>query len=155
MSRFLCGGTKKHPKEIQHIVQEKLKEVELEKDGGKMPSQLSGGMMKRAGLARALVLDPSILLVDEPSSGLDRITATEIYDLLRRLKKNRQVTLVVVTHDVAGARNFADEFAVLDEGQIKACGSANELMHDSHPLFRKLAGQMEDECPAQLESEFL
>ena len=130
--------TRKSGEEIREIVQEKLKEVELEKDGAKMPAELSGGMMKRAGLARALALDPELLLVDEPSSGLDQITASEIYELLLRLKKNRKTTLVVVTHDVVGAREFADEFAVLDKGRIAACGTAEELAGSNNPLVRGL-----------------
>lgn len=130
--------TRKSEAEIRSIVQEKLKEVELEKEGSKMPSELSGGMLKRAGLARALALDPGILLIDEPSSGLDRITAREIYDLLLRLKKNRKVTSVVVTHDVTGARKFADEFGVLDAGQIVACGPHDELTRSDNHLVREL-----------------
>lgn len=74
--------TRKSEREIRKIVEERLTEVELEKQGKKMPSELSGGMSKRAALARALALDPAILLVDEPSTGLDRITANEIYELL-------------------------------------------------------------------------
>jgi phospholipid/cholesterol/gamma-HCH transport system ATP-binding protein len=133
--------TRKSEDEIQEIVHEKLKEVELEKDGQKMPAELSGGMNKRAGLARALALDPSILLIDEPSSGLDRITASEIQDLLARLKNRRKVTLVVVTHDVSGARKFADHFAVLDRGKIAAYGTAEELERSSDALVRGLAAE--------------
>lgn len=135
--------TKKSEKEIREIVHEKLSEVELEKDGDKMPAELSGGMNKRAGLARALALDPDILLVDEPSSGLDRITASEIYDLLLRLKKKRNVTLVVVTHDVVGARKFADRFAVLDQGKIAGSGTAEDLVKSDNPLVRNLAAGSE------------
>lgn len=130
--------TKKSQSEIRSIVQEKLREVELEKDSSKMPSELSGGMLKRAGLARALALDPKILLIDEPSSGLDRITANEIYDLLLRLKKNRHVTTVLVTHDVTGARKFADEFGVLDHGRLAACGRYDELARSDSKLVREL-----------------
>jgi phospholipid/cholesterol/gamma-HCH transport system ATP-binding protein len=130
--------TRKSEEEIQSIVHEKLKEVELENEGPKMPSELSGGMVKRAGLARALALDPAILLIDEPSSGLDRITADEINHLLLRLKKNRHVTSVVVTHDAAGARKFADEFGVLDQGQIVACGPHDELARSDNKLVREL-----------------
>lgn len=130
--------TKKPEDEIQSIVQQKLKEVELEKESSKMPSELSGGMLKRAGLARALALDPKILLIDEPSSGLDRITANEIYDLLLRLKQNRHVTTVLVTHDVTGARKFADEFGVLDEGRLAACGGYDEMARSDSKLVREL-----------------
>lgn len=131
--------TRKSSREIRDIVHEKLREVELEKEGKKMPSELSGGMSKRAALARALALDPGILLIDEPSSGLDRITAGEIHELLLRLKKNRKVTMVVVTHDVLGARRFADQFAVLDQGSIAGCGTAEELAHSDNQLVRELA----------------
>jgi phospholipid/cholesterol/gamma-HCH transport system ATP-binding protein len=131
--------TKKSDEEIREIANEKLREVELEKDGDKMPSELSGGMQKRAGLARALALDPPIILVDEPSSGLDKITASEIYDLLQSLKEKRHVTLVAVTHDVPGARKFADRFAVLAKGKIVACGSPDELMNSDSEEVRELA----------------
>lgn len=131
--------TDKPRKEIQEIVQEKLKEVGLEKDGNKMPAELSGGMGKRAGLARALALEPNILLIDEPSSGLDRLTAEEIYELLLELKKKSKVTMVVVTHDVTGVRKFADRFAVLDRGHIAGCGTAEELARSDNPLVRELS----------------
>ena len=135
--------TRKSDSEIRKIVQEKLGEVELEKDGRKMPAELSGGMSKRAGLARALALDPGILLIDEPTSGLDLITAGEIYDLLLRLKKNRGVTMVVVTHDITGARKFADEFAVIDQGGIVGRGAADDLARSDHPLVRQLIVESE------------
>jgi phospholipid/cholesterol/gamma-HCH transport system ATP-binding protein len=86
----------------------------------KMPSELSGGMRKRAGLARALVLEPKILLADEPSSGLDRITAAEIDELLIQQKTEHQTTVIVVTHDVHGARRVGDRFAVFDKGDLVA-----------------------------------
>jgi phospholipid/cholesterol/gamma-HCH transport system ATP-binding protein len=92
-----------------------------------MPSALSGGMQKRAGLARALVLEPEILLVDEPASGLDRITASEIDDLLMKVKTERHTTMVIVTHDIHGARKIADKFAVLDQGRLLAFGTPQEL----------------------------
>lgn len=131
--------TKKSDSEIREIVHEKLKEVELEDEGQKMPSELSGGMSKRAALARALALDPAILLVDEPSSGLDTVTASEIYELLSLLKQRRKVTLVVVTHDVVGVRRFSDRFAVLDRGKIAACGTADDLARSDNSLVRDLA----------------
>ena len=117
----------KSPEEIKRAVEETLGEVGLEKDGNKMPTALSGGMQKRAGLARALVLQPEILLVDEPASGLDRITASEIDDLLIKVKTERHTTMVIVTHDVHGARKIADKFAVLDQGRLLAFGTPKEL----------------------------
>lgn len=135
--------TRKSEREIRAIVHEKLKEVDLEREGAKMPSELSGGMSKRAGLARALALDPSILLVDEPSSGLDHITAGEIYELLLQLKKRKNVTLVVVTHDVRGARKFADRFAVLDHGKLVGSGTAADLAQSDNPLIRHLTAGSE------------
>ena len=117
----------KSREEIKQAVEETLREVGLEKDGNKMPSALSGGMQKRAGLARALVLQPKILLVDEPSSGLDRITAGEIDELLMKVKAERHTTMVIVTHDIHGARKIADNFAVLDQGRLLAFGPPAEL----------------------------
>lgn len=113
--------------EINDAVEATLKEVGLENDRDKMPAQLSGGMQKRAGLARALVLQPEILLVDEPSSGLDRITASEIDDLLLKVKAERHTTMVIVTHDLHGARRVGDRFAVLDEAKLLAIGTPKEL----------------------------
>jgi phospholipid/cholesterol/gamma-HCH transport system ATP-binding protein len=122
------------------IARMKLAMVGLENSARLLPAEISGGMKKRAGLARALALDPQILLVDEPSSGLDRLTATGIYQLLRRLKEKRDVTLVVVTHDAAGVHTFADRFAVLNQGKIVACGSYDEVENSENSLVRELAG---------------
>jgi phospholipid/cholesterol/gamma-HCH transport system ATP-binding protein len=113
--------------EVKCAVSETLRQVGLEKDGEKMPAALSGGMQKRAGLARALILKPEILLVDEPSSGLDRITAGEIDDLLIKVKTERHTTMVIVTHDIHGARKIGDRFAVLDQGRLLAFGTPREL----------------------------
>lgn len=124
---------------IQETVRAKLAEVGMENDGDKMPADLSGGMRKRAGLARALVMDPAILLVDEPSSGLDRITAQEIYELLAKQKEQKK-TLVIVTHDAAGVRPFADRMCMLDQGQIAACGAPDELLKSEDKLVAALAG---------------
>ncbi len=120
--------------DIKRAVNEALSSVGLEKDADKMAVELSGGMQKRAGLARALVLAPEILLVDEPSSGLDRITASEIDDLLLKVKKERHTTLVVVTHDIHGARLIGDKFAVLEDGKLLAFGTPEELdkRNDEH-----------------------
>ncbi len=127
--------------EIDGIVQQKLAEVGLEEDGEKMPADLSGGMRKRAGLARALVLDPPVLLVDEPNSGLDPLTASEIYKLLADLKQKQHRTLVMVTHDAAGMRRFADRLGVLDQGRMIACGSMDELADSDNDLVHDLVSQ--------------
>ncbi len=113
--------------DIKQAVKEALQQVGLEDEADKMPAALSGGMQKRAGLARALVLQPEILLVDEPSSGLDRITASEIDELLLKVKNERHTTMVIVTHDIHGARRVGDKFAVLDESKLLAFGTPDEL----------------------------
>ena len=124
-------------REIEEIVLEKLEQVGLAADYDKMPSQLSGGMKKRVGLARAMALDPPILLVDEPSAGLDPITADEIDDLLCELRDDRGTTLVVVTHNIPSARKIARRLLVLDKGRIVAEGTADELDRSELPLVRE------------------
>ena len=100
-----------------------------------MPADLSGGMRKRAGLARAMALDPPLLLVDEPSAGLDPITADEIDDLLLGQKQNG-TTLIVVTHNIPSARRLGDEMVMLHEGRIVAHGTAAELEASANELVR-------------------
>jgi phospholipid/cholesterol/gamma-HCH transport system ATP-binding protein len=121
--------------QIREAAKRKLAEVGLERDYDKMPADLSGGMKKRAGLARAMALDPEILLVDEPSAGLDPITAGEIDDLLVDLKA-KGTTVVMVTHNIPSARHVADELAMLHDGQLIARGTAVELDRSDEPLVR-------------------
>ena len=101
-----------------------------------MPAALSGGMRKRAGLARAMALDPPILLVDEPSAGLDPMTSDEIDSLLVELKETSQVTLIVVTHNVPSARRIADRMMLLDQGRLAAEGTPADLERSHSPLVR-------------------
>jgi phospholipid/cholesterol/gamma-HCH transport system ATP-binding protein len=122
--------------DISERARAKLAAVGLEEEYEKMPGALSGGMRKRAGLARALALDPRLLLVDEPSAGLDPITAGEIDELLLDLKRNGGVTLVVVTHNIPSARQLGDQLLVLHEGRIVAQGSPEELDQSDHELVR-------------------
>jgi phospholipid/cholesterol/gamma-HCH transport system ATP-binding protein len=133
--------TQKSPDEIESIIDRVLGQVGLSGDRKKMPSALSGGMRKRAGLARALVLEPKILLADEPSSGLDRITASEIEELLLGQKAEHGTTVIVVTHDVHGARRVGDRFAVFDKGNLIAFGTAAEVEQSEHETARKLISE--------------
>jgi len=123
--------------EIQAAVRERLASVGLENDLDQMPLELSGGMRKRAGLARALALAPSILLVDEPSSGLDPITAREIDTLLLGLKSAGNTTIVVVTHNMTSARRIGDQLIVLSEGHIVAQGSVREMDQSNLEVVRQ------------------
>ena len=134
----LARLTKKSKDEIDDAVHRTLTDVSLGADGAKYPSALSGGMRKRAGLARALVLEPKILLADEPSSGLDRITASEIDELLMRRKAEHGTALIIVTHDVHGARRVADRVGVLDKGNLVAFGSVDEVSQSENEVARKL-----------------
>ena len=133
--------TRKSREEIDFVVERVLGELGLNGDKAKMPSELSGGMRKRAGLARALMLEPRILLADEPSSGLDRITATEIDELLIRQKAERKTTLIVVTHDVHGTKRVADRVVVLDHGKVIAQGTVPEIEQHENEIARKLISE--------------
>jgi phospholipid/cholesterol/gamma-HCH transport system ATP-binding protein len=108
-------------------VRELLSNVGMDHDLEKLPSEISGGMQKRVGLARALALEPDILLFDEPTAGLDPITAAEIDKLIVQLKKRRKITSVVVTHDIRGAKTFSDRLALMDQGNIVAEGTFEDL----------------------------
>ena len=123
--------------EVRARVLDKLAAVGLEQAVGQMPAALSGGMRKRAGLARAMALDPAVLLVDEPSAGLDPITSEEIDDLLVRVKRDRGATLVVVTHNIPSARRIGDTLLFLHEGRVLARGTAAELERSEHELVRQ------------------
>jgi phospholipid/cholesterol/gamma-HCH transport system ATP-binding protein len=133
--------TTKSPDEIEALIEKVLSQVGLASDRRKMPAELSGGMRKRAGLARALVLEPKILLADEPSSGLDRITAADIDELLLEQKSEHNTTVIVVTHDVHGARRVGDRFAVFDKGDLIAFGTAAEVEQSEHETARKLISE--------------
>jgi phospholipid/cholesterol/gamma-HCH transport system ATP-binding protein len=121
--------------DIRERAMKKLADVGLGAEYDKMPGDLSGGMKKRAGLARAMALDPSILLVDEPSAGLDPITAKGIDDLLVDTKRGG-TTLVVVTHNIPSARVIGDDFAVLHEGRMLVHGTLQELDASQEPLVQ-------------------
>lgn len=108
-------------------VKQLLAEVGMEGEGAKMPSDLSGGMQKRIGLARALALRPEILLLDEPTAGLDPISSGEIDDLILKLQRERHMASIVVTHDLHSAKTIANRLALLDEGKVVIDGMFDDL----------------------------
>ena len=122
--------------EIQQRVRELLQDVGLEQDAAKYPSELSGGMKKRVGLARAIAVNPEILLYDEPSAGLDPIRTMSISRLIRKTQQKRHVTSLLVTHDMESTFVAADRIAMLNEGKIIAVGSVDEMKNSSNPVVQ-------------------
>jgi len=122
--------------ERRERVMEMLSSVGMERDLNKMPSDISGGMQKRVGLARALVLQPEILLLDEPTAGLDPITSGEIDDLVLKLHEERALTSIVVTHDLHSAKTIADRLVLLDKGKVVLEGSFAELAESDDQFVR-------------------
>jgi phospholipid/cholesterol/gamma-HCH transport system ATP-binding protein len=110
-------------------IKELLAEVGMEANLDKMPSDISGGMQKRVGLARALALKPDILLLDEPTAGLDPISSAEIDDLVLKLQKEHHMASIVVTHDLYSARTIANRLALLNEGHVVIEGNFEELQN--------------------------
>ena len=122
---------------IQIIVRLKLEQVGLAGFEDYLPSQLSGGMKKRAAVARAMAMDPEILFFDEPSAGLDPIIAAGIDNLIVELKKAFRMTIVVVTHELSSAFLIADRMVLIDKGNIVAIGTREELRSSAHPRVRQ------------------
>jgi phospholipid/cholesterol/gamma-HCH transport system ATP-binding protein len=118
-------------------VRQLLAEVGMEGDVEKMPSDISGGMRKRVGLARALALEPDILLLDEPTAGLDPISSAEIDDLILKLQEEHHVASIVVTHDLHSAKTIADRLALLNEGDILIEGNFEELQRSDIEFVRE------------------
>jgi phospholipid/cholesterol/gamma-HCH transport system ATP-binding protein len=133
--------TKKPEREIRTIVNEKLEMVGLTGAEEKLPGQVSGGMKKRAGLARALVLDPQIILFDEPDSGLDPVRTAFLCELIRDLNQQLGSTMVVVTHDIAAARRVSDYIGMLCRRHVVQFGPAKQMFESDIPEVRQfLAG---------------
>ncbi len=122
---------------IRIVVRLKLEQVGLAGFEDYMPAQLSGGMKKRAAVARAMAMDPEILFFDEPSAGLDPIIAAGIDNLIVKLKKAFRMTIVVVTHELASAFLIADRLVLIDKGSIVAIGTREELQASGHPRVRQ------------------
>ena len=114
-----------------------LAEVGMEGNLGKMPSDISGGMQKRVGLARALALEPDILLLDEPTAGLDPISAAEIDDLVLKLQQEHHMASIVVTHDLHSAKTIADRLALLNDGKVVVEGNFEELEQSDIEFVRE------------------
>jgi phospholipid/cholesterol/gamma-HCH transport system ATP-binding protein len=129
--------TDKGEDEIEQIVNRRLNEVGLGDSGDKMPNELSGGMRKRAGFARALVLDPRIVLFDEPDSGLDPVRTALLCELIKEVHQENGGTYVVITHDIMSARRVAEFIAVLWRGRIVESGPAQELFNSGNAFVRQ------------------
>ena len=123
--------------EIDEVVQAKLAAVGLQGMDKKMPAELSGGMRKRVGLARALALEPKIVLFDEPTSGLDPVMAAAINELIQRTRQEFGATCIVISHDIDATMKIADNIFMLYEGKIIARGSPEELNENTDPVVRQ------------------
>jgi phospholipid/cholesterol/gamma-HCH transport system ATP-binding protein len=130
-------------KKIDDLIEEVLDAVGLSSAIDTMPSDLSGGMRKRIGLARTLILKPEIMLYDEPTTGLDPITSREISELILQMQKKYQTSSVIITHDIACAKITADRMLVMNDGTFVAEGTYDELENSTDQLvgsfFKKLS----------------
>ncbi len=134
--------TDKSEEEIGEITHDKLKDVGLTAFGSSMPNELSGGMRKRAGFARALCLDPQIVLFDEPDSGLDPVRTALLCELIQELHEEMGGAYIVITHDILSARRVAEHIAILWKGKIVESGPAKELFDSDNQFVRQfLAGE--------------
>lgn len=129
--------TKLHDAEIKEIAREKLKLVGLVGVEDLMPAELSGGMRKRVGLARAIAMEPEILLYDEPTTGLDPIMADAINDLIIEMRERLNITSIAITHDIKSAYKIADRIAMLYNGIIIETGTPDEIKNTSNPVVRQ------------------
>jgi phospholipid/cholesterol/gamma-HCH transport system ATP-binding protein len=134
---------------IDIVVRLKLNQVGLLGYEGYMPSELSGGMLKRAAVARAMAMDPEILFFDEPSAGLDPIIAAGIDHLILQVKKAFSMTIIVVTHELASAFLIADQMILVDKGNIVAHGTPEEMRSNTHPRVRQFLDRVAEPEVAQ------
>jgi len=144
--------TKLEDSTIEIILRLKLQQVGLEGFEYYMPAQLSGGMKKRAAVARALAMDPEILFFDEPSAGLDPIIAAGIDELIMELKRAFHMTIIVVTHELASAFLIADRMLLIDKGNIVALGTTEEMRSSTQPRVRQFLDRIaEPEVSGELD----
>ena len=143
----LVETTRLSDAEIDAKVMDALRAVGLEGDAEKYPSEISGGMQKRAGLARAIVCDAEVILYDEPTSGLDPVTSANIMRLICDLRAKRGVTSVVVTHDLASALRTSDRILLLSGGRAVICGTPAEFAASADPRVAEFLSAMEGDIP--------
>jgi phospholipid/cholesterol/gamma-HCH transport system ATP-binding protein len=141
--------TKLEDPTIEIILRLKLDQVGLSGFENYMPSQLSGGMKKRAAVARALAMDPEILFFDEPSAGLDPIIAAGVDELILDLKRAFHMTIIVVTHELASAFLIADRMVLIDKGNVVAIGPTAELRASTHPRVRQFLDRIAEPAVSQ------
>jgi len=141
--------TKLEDSTIEIMVRLKLDQVGLSGYEHYMPSQLSGGMKKRAAVARALSMDPEILFFDEPSAGLDPIIAAGIDQLILELKRAFRMTIIVVTHELASAFLIADRMVLINKGDVVAIGTVAEMQNSTHPRVRQFMDRVPEPAVAQ------
>lgn len=136
--------TRLSPSEIEKKVIAELKTVGLEHDAEKYPAQISGGMRKRVALARCLILSPKIIFFDEPTTGLDPVIAQSIYRIIRKLQSERNITALIVSHEIPGIFKVVNRVAMLHDGKIIASGTPDEIQASSNPVVQKfLTGELE------------
>ncbi len=146
--------TKLEESTIEIILRLKLDQVGLSGYENYMPSQLSGGMKKRAAVARALAMDPEILFFDEPSAGLDPIIAAGVDQLILELKQAFHMTIIVVTHELASAFLIADRMVLIDKGNVVAIGTTEEMRSSTHPRVRQFLDRIAEPAVSE-ESDYL
>lgn len=134
----LCEHTRLDENTMRIMSRMKLEVVNLAGFEDLMPSELSGGMIKRAALARAVVMDPRLLFFDEPSAGLDPVASAELDELILRLRQAMNMTIVVVTHELESAFKIADRITVLDNGEILMCGTVDEVRNSDNQRIQNL-----------------
>ncbi|MCW9006193.1 MAG: ABC transporter ATP-binding protein [Gammaproteobacteria bacterium] len=134
----LCEHTRLDESTMRIMSRMKLEVVNLAGFEDLMPSELSGGMIKRAALARAVVMDPKLLFFDEPSAGLDPVASAELDELILRLREAMNMTIVVVTHELDSAFKIADRITVLDHGEILMCGTVEEVRSSTNDRIQNL-----------------
>ncbi|HLU67979.1 MAG TPA: ATP-binding cassette domain-containing protein, partial [Kofleriaceae bacterium] len=135
--------------EIDRRVEARLRAVGLAGSEGKMPSELSGGMKKRVGIARATIARPALVLYDEPTAGLDPVTTSKIYDLIRADQEETGCTVIAVSSDVDALIGFADTIAMLDGGRIRYLGAASAIREAADPRVRAFVSGHEEENTAR------